>query len=119
MFGYSDYFNEEKQDLGYAAGGEELFEHLALLDMLLEHFLDAKTGHSEGLVFSRGMRMTEAETEAYFFKAPAERKSIGFDAEFASDIRNQMHDFGIAFHIHEVSDFYRTVFADTAEVISA
>ena len=90
MFGYSDYFDDKKKTLGYADGEEELLDHLHLLDMLIEHFLDAKTKRSEGLVFSRGMRMTEAETESYYFKAPSERVSMGYDADFAADVKKAL-----------------------------
>ena len=87
MFVYNDYFDEKLQGMGYAGGEAEIADHIHLLDMILEHYLDAKTKHSEGLVFSRGMKMTEAEIESYYFKKPAERISIGYDEAFSDEVK--------------------------------
>ena len=86
MFGFSDYFEKEKLNTGYESREEEIKDSLNLIDMLLEHYLDKRTASSEGLVFSRGMKMTEAEIESYYFKAPKERESIGFDDDFAKEV---------------------------------
>ncbi len=90
MFGYNDYFDKKKINTPYADGTEELTSYLYLLDMILEHFLDAKTKSSEGMIFSRGMKMTEAEIESYYFTRPEDRVSIGYDEAFAGDVKNAM-----------------------------
>ena len=86
MFGFSDYFDKKKINTGYKNANEEIRENLFILDMLLEQYLDKKTDRSEGLIFSRGMKMTEAEIESYYFTKPSERISIGYDKAFADDV---------------------------------
>ena len=86
MFGFSDYFDKEKENIGFEDGREEIKTHLLLLDLLLEHYLDEKTNSSEGLIFSRGMKMTEAEVESYYMTPPADRKSTGYTEAFAGDV---------------------------------
>ncbi|MBO6215217.1 MAG: hypothetical protein J6N76_06735, partial [Lachnospiraceae bacterium] len=87
MFGFNDYFDKKKVNKGYKDCSCEIRDYMLLLDMLLEHYIDAKTNSSEGLIFSRGMKMTETEIEAYFFKAPSERVSTGYDEDFAGQVR--------------------------------
>ncbi len=86
MYGYKDYFDTKKSNKGYASAGEELSDALALLDMLIEHYMDAKTSNSEGMIFSRGMKMTEREVESYFFTEPTKRVSIGYNEDFAKEV---------------------------------
>ncbi len=87
MFVYKDYFDEKLQNTGYKSPMEEIDDHLHLLDMILEHYLDARTKSSEGMIFSRGMKMTEAEIESYYFTEPANRVSIGFNEGFAAEVK--------------------------------
>lgn len=87
MFGFADYFDIEKQHSGFTSADEEIREHLFLLDMMLEHYLDAKTQQSEGMIFSRGMKMTEEEIESYYFAPPRTRISVGYDADFADEVK--------------------------------
>lgn len=87
MFVFSDYFFRGKEREGYRNGWEQIEDILHFADMLLEHFLDVKTLASEGLVFSRGLKMTEAETESYFFLPPKRRHSLGYDEGFAEEAK--------------------------------
>ncbi len=87
MFIYKDYFDEEKINTPYPGGEDEVTDYLHLLDMVLEHYLDAKTKQSEGMIFSRGMKMTEAEIESYYFTRPAERVSIGYSKDFFDEVK--------------------------------
>ena len=90
MFGFSDYFDSEKQHSGFENAKEEIQDHLFLLDMMLEQYLDRKTRYSEGLLFSRGMRMTEEEIESYYFTPPKERVSIGYEEGFSSEVKRAL-----------------------------
>ncbi len=90
MFGYNDYFDKKKKNKPYADDREEINDWLKLIDMLVEHYVEARATGSEGLVFSRGMKMTEAEIESYYFTAPKERVSIGYNEDFAKDVREAL-----------------------------
>lgn len=87
MYTYSDYFDENNKNKPYNDSREELYDWLCVLDMLIEHYIDARANNSEGLIFSRGMKMTEAEVESYYFRHPSERVSLGYDKEFAGEIK--------------------------------
>ena len=87
MYGYNDYFLTEQETTGYSSGAEALYDAYRLFDMILENLLDIRAGESdEGLVFSRGIKMTEKEAESYYFAKPADRISPLFRPEFAGEI---------------------------------
>lgn len=74
MFEYKDYFDPRKKNRPYRSTEEELEDHLRLLDMLLEGYLQFKGLGSEQKLFSRGLVITESEMERYYAMPPGLRE---------------------------------------------
>ncbi len=85
MYRFSDYFDQDKINTPYNGTREEVQDHLHLLDMLLEGYLEFKGLASEEKLFSRGLVITESEMRKFFQKPPYERQQDQYDAALAED----------------------------------
>ena len=86
MILYMDYFEDEKMVLPYETKEEYLEELMALLDMLIDRYVEKKGGILEGKWFSRGLVVTESEMKDYLNKPPFLRKKDQLDLFLKSQI---------------------------------
>lgn len=90
MHGLTDYF-DTKNTKGYKTPKEALNDRIALMDMIMENYLDTVLeGDPEGLVFSRGIKLSEEQVEAHYNNPPKDRKNMTYNAAFAKEAAKAM-----------------------------
>ena len=91
MYCFSDYFDIKKKKKPYETAADDLKDHLAALDMLIEAFMYFKAGKQDECRFhARGIKADEEEIAAYIAAPPQERPAELRSLNVAKDMKKAL-----------------------------